>query len=350
MGKKIILGLSILELSLSFCKAEGFTSFRVRYLAEVKKLQIFQKGDLLYRKDRGYKEVLLTKQADKERQGKTIRDFSQGQEWRFDYERKKVEEIRYKSIPVQEEYKPSEVYLGILDFFLPLEYNTLKKESLRRNESERLKEKECEVVSGEIIKYPFLDKRCKIWIDKESNFVYRFVIYEEGEPFLTIEVVDVEINPEIEDEEFNIEIPQGFREIDITEQFAQLYRVLVQLYRLYTRSKKLEEINQILQEENEELRKKGELLSEGIREKEDGKDKHKPSVLFVERILKFVIIGIGEEEEIGLGDIFEVYRGQRNLGKVQIGKIYGDMAMAEPLTEGLIEIIREGDRLVKTGF
>jgi outer membrane lipoprotein-sorting protein len=338
-------------------------SFQVKYLINVKTKQseYIRKGNIVFKENMGYAEEAFYHRNNKDRKDKIVMNFPQGTSLTYNYPKNSVYKIDYNSISRLGDFDPNFISFNILDLFMPFRYKALKDNSLKREGVEKDKDKDYDVISAVMVKRPFLGKRCKIWQAKDNNFIYKFFIYDEKDkPIFTLEVTDVEINPKIDDVEFSVEIPPDFKEIDLTEQFAQQYRILTELYNLYALNEELENVNKEIRESNEALKKKIDELQKGMAglktasKMEDslavGPLTQRRSILVVDYDLKFVIIGVGKTNDVEIGDIFGVYRENELLGKIQVYKIYEDMAVAEAITDGLMRKVKEGDKiLVSTG-
>jgi len=347
-------GLSLEELDLS---ESEITSFRVKYLmyAKSKEAESSDRGRVIFKAGKGYIEELFT--ANNEINEKTVENFIDDTRLTYDYTRHIVYKIDYKSFPLKEEGHPRFIAFSILDIFFPFRFTTLIDDSVKLESTEKTKDRDFDVITGIIFKNPFQGNNCKIWQDRNNRFIYRFIIYnKDGEAVYSLEITEVEINPQIEDADFRMDIPSDFKEIDITDKHKEKYRMLKTQQGMFALNYKLSRENEELKEKIEAYQKEKNALKEieGMLVKNrDILEKNLPSnrtkmssVLRVERDLKFIIVGLGKIDNLAIGDIFRVYRENELLGSVQITQLYDDMAVAEALTQGLIDKVKESDEVV----
>ncbi|MCM8784133.1 MAG: hypothetical protein NC818_05125 [Candidatus Omnitrophica bacterium] len=332
--------------NLDLFNREEISTAKIYYFVEIPRTKYGRysgKGEIIFKRDFGVINNMVNNYSEKkdEERIKIIENFITGINLNYNYLTNKVEKRDYHNWFGIKWYFGKDLHFNIWDIFAISRSNLL---SVYNHEGiEKKGNKEISIISGILAKYPFWGNKCKIWIDKEYNFIHKFIIYsEKDEPIFTLEVTEVEVNPEIDDKEFSTEIPPDFTVVDITEQFAQQYRILVQLYDFYNRIKELEKKLEVLRKENEELK---EMSKEKEVEKRIAITKE-PVVLFIDRENKFVVMG-GREDDLVVGEIFEVYRGSKLLGKLEITRVYQDLAVAEPVMEGLMDVIKEGDSLVR---
>lgn len=331
---------------------EYINSFQAQYIElEIQRFELMRRrGSIFFKKNLGY---LANYQDRKGVKIKKIVNFPERFDLTINELTHEIYKVDYNKIPEFDISDCRFLTFSPYDILMPFNEGILEADSIQLEKEEKIEDKEYRIISAIMSKYPFLGNKCKIWLGKDDNFVHKFVIYnEKEEPIFSLEVTEVEINPEIDDKEFSLEIPSGFKEIDITEEFAQQYRILTELYNLYAQNEELRTENEELRISNKELKERIEELKAKVEELEKKTEEEKItgkawSVLLVDRELKFLIIGIGKNEGIALGDVFEVFQKNDFLGRIQVTKVYADLSVAEPITEGLMEIIREGDRIEK---
>jgi predicted RNase H-like nuclease (RuvC/YqgF family) len=69
-------------------------------------------------------------------------------------------------------------------------------------------------------------------------------------------------------------------------------------------------------------------------------------VLVVNREYNFAVINQGSKDGVSIGDIFKVYRGNKELGEIKIEKIHESMSAGTFLTPQIKDKINEGDRVM----
>lgn len=69
------------------------------------------------------------------------------------------------------------------------------------------------------------------------------------------------------------------------------------------------------------------------------------SVLVVNREFNFVVVNLGERDGVKPGHFLEISRGNKSVAKVQVERVYENMAAANILPEATKEPIKEGDQV-----
>ncbi len=69
-------------------------------------------------------------------------------------------------------------------------------------------------------------------------------------------------------------------------------------------------------------------------------------VLVVNRAYNFAVINLGSRDGVSMGDIFKVYRGNRELGEIRIEKIHESMSAGTFLSPQIKDKINEGDKVI----
>jgi len=69
-------------------------------------------------------------------------------------------------------------------------------------------------------------------------------------------------------------------------------------------------------------------------------------VLVVNREYNFAVINLGSKDGVSMGDIFKVYRGNRELGEIKIEKIHESMSAGTFLSPQIKDKINEGDKVI----
>lgn len=339
---------------------QDFPSFKLEYSiiliegkATFKLKSRGREGTIVFKKGAGFidNSIVYLPRAEPQ-QEKIIDNFLQQVKLTCNYSEKTAYKINFKSISTINGFDPQTVVFRPYFVFAPFKYGLLKENSHKIEGSDKIKDRDFEVLSAIIARYPFFDRKCKFWQANDDKFIYKFVIYnEKDEPIFSLDVAELKLNPEIEDKEFSVEIPPDFKEIDITEQFSQQYRILVQLYDLYTLNEELRKNLRVAQAEMQDLSPE---INNVVIDRDGMPFPLKPvvkesAILVINRRMNFVIIGLGREENIGVGRVFDVYRADKLLGRLEVSEIYEDMAVAEPVSEGLMGIIREGDKVIAAG-
>ena len=66
-------------------------------------------------------------------------------------------------------------------------------------------------------------------------------------------------------------------------------------------------------------------------------------VIVVNREYDFIVMNIGKNHGLAVGQEFQIVRGSQVLGKVKVEKIYNELSAAAILPESNKALIREGD-------
>lgn len=69
-------------------------------------------------------------------------------------------------------------------------------------------------------------------------------------------------------------------------------------------------------------------------------------LLVVNKDYNFVVINLGSKDGVGAGQVFSVYRDDKNLGEIKVEKIHETMSAAGFVTPELKDKVREGDKIV----
>lgn len=70
-------------------------------------------------------------------------------------------------------------------------------------------------------------------------------------------------------------------------------------------------------------------------------------VLVVNKEYDFVVVNIGQKDNLAIGDTLEVFRKEKKLGKLKVEEVRDTMSVAIPLEPKLIKQIKEDDRVAR---
>jgi len=70
-------------------------------------------------------------------------------------------------------------------------------------------------------------------------------------------------------------------------------------------------------------------------------------VLVVNKDYNFIVMNLGSKDGVRVGDIFSIYRNNKNIGDVRVEKIHDSMAAADFLIKDMKDQVREGDVVVE---
>lgn len=70
-------------------------------------------------------------------------------------------------------------------------------------------------------------------------------------------------------------------------------------------------------------------------------------VLVVNKEYDFVVVNIGQKDNLAIGDTLEVFHKEKKLGKLKVEEVRDTMSVAIPLEPKLIKQIKEDDRVVR---
>lgn len=78
-----------------------------------------------------------------------------------------------------------------------------------------------------------------------------------------------------------------------------------------------------------------------------GIDSVEGKVLVINKDYNFVVINLGIKDGVNKGDIFSVYSNDKRIGEIKIEKVHDSMSAADFLTNGLVNMISEGDKVIR---
>lgn len=70
-------------------------------------------------------------------------------------------------------------------------------------------------------------------------------------------------------------------------------------------------------------------------------------VLVVNKEYDFIVINLGNKDNIATGDTFEISRKDKNIGEVRVEEVRDTMSVATPVTKDMIKQIKEDDRALR---
>lgn len=70
-------------------------------------------------------------------------------------------------------------------------------------------------------------------------------------------------------------------------------------------------------------------------------------VLVVNSEYDFVVVNIGQKENVAVGDTFDIFHKEKKIGQMKVEEVRDTMSVAMPVTANLIKQIKEDDRVVR---
>ena len=70
-------------------------------------------------------------------------------------------------------------------------------------------------------------------------------------------------------------------------------------------------------------------------------------VLVVNNEYDFVVVNIGQKENVAVGDTFDIFHKEKKIGQMKVEEVRDTMSVAMPLAPNLIKQIKEDDRVVR---
>jgi hypothetical protein len=70
-------------------------------------------------------------------------------------------------------------------------------------------------------------------------------------------------------------------------------------------------------------------------------------VLVVNNEYDFVVVNIGQKENVAVGDTFDIFHKEKKIGQMKVEEVRDTMSVAMPVTPNLIKQIKEDDRVVR---
>ena len=70
-------------------------------------------------------------------------------------------------------------------------------------------------------------------------------------------------------------------------------------------------------------------------------------VLVVNKEYGFIVINLGQKDNIAIADTFEVLRKEKKIGEVKVEEVRDTMSVATPVTKDMIKQVKEDDRILR---
>jgi hypothetical protein len=70
-------------------------------------------------------------------------------------------------------------------------------------------------------------------------------------------------------------------------------------------------------------------------------------VLVVNKEYDFVVVNIGQKDNLVIGDTLEIFRKEKKLGELKVEEVRDSMSVAIPVEPNLIKQIKEDDRVAR---
>ncbi|MEK6568292.1 MAG: hypothetical protein AABZ27_06125, partial [Candidatus Omnitrophota bacterium] len=69
-------------------------------------------------------------------------------------------------------------------------------------------------------------------------------------------------------------------------------------------------------------------------------------VLVVNKEYDFIVVNLGQKENVGIGQTIEIFRKDKKLGQAKVEEVRDTMSVATPVTKDMIKQVKEDDRVV----
>ena len=72
-------------------------------------------------------------------------------------------------------------------------------------------------------------------------------------------------------------------------------------------------------------------------------------VLVVNREYDFVVVNLGQKDNVNIADTLDIFRKDKKIGELRIEEVRDTMSVATPVVQGIIKQIKEDDKVVRGG-